>query len=202
MFKLTPLKQGFLGVLAALIVLAVAFAAGIVAAQDGYDPNKDLDADGQIDVVDIQEVSASWNTSGNPRGALMVFSSTATTSGKPTDRRAGMHAICNNEDPRAHFCTIQELEFAWTTTGVHFLDPLSAAWIDNGVFGTTDPSYDGNWSGASKWEGGVGGNTAYPLNCDAWDSNLSSDWGYALAADAIRIVASRCNTVRNVACCR
>ena len=108
MKPVSPFKQALLGGLAALGIAALIFVAGVAVAQEGYDPEKDIDNNGQIDVVDIQEVAESWDTAGSPRGVLHVFQTTATYngSGPAGYGRSGMHAGCRLEDPASHFLSL------------------------------------------------------------------------------------------------
>ena len=68
----SPFKQSFLGtLLAATLVIALGIA-GVALAQQ-YIPERDVNADGHIEPIDVQQVASSWNTSGSPRGTLTVF---------------------------------------------------------------------------------------------------------------------------------
>jgi len=202
--QLTPFKQGFLGGVAAIIVVALFFVASNVAAQDSdYDPTKDIDNNGQIDVLDIQSVAGAWNTAGSPRAPLVVFSTAATFQGSgpgSTYGRRGMHKACNDEDPAAHFCSIQEIENALRTTGVYFATGTQS-WIDNMVLGSLVDGYDGDLTGSSDW---YGGSTIsdYPFNCQSWISNANGSRGLILNTGAISPAAEACDDTHPVACCK
>ena len=66
-----------------------------------------------------------------PVGALIVFSTQAKTTGAGGGR-VGMNAKCAAEDPKAHFCTLQEVHNAFLTSGVYFnTSTAEDSWIDN-----------------------------------------------------------------------
>ncbi|MEZ4768054.1 MAG: hypothetical protein R2844_06455 [Caldilineales bacterium] len=184
-------------------VVLLIFAAGVVVAQEGYDPEKDIDHNGQIDVVDIQEVAESWDTGGSPRGALHVFASSVavTGSGPAAYGRSGMHSICRADDPAAHFCNAQEIENAWKTTGVDFV-ATGQVWVDNAIVGTVNPDYGGDTAAASDWFGGGGGTGDYPYNCNAWTVNTNAGRGLILNSGAISLAAEACDDTHAVACCK
>lgn len=202
MYRLSPFAQSLLGGLTALAIVAAIFAAGVALAQDGFDPEKDIDNNGQIDVVDIQEVAESWNTAGSPRGALSVYASTAqvTGSGPAAYGRSGMHSVCRTEDPASHFCNAQEIENAWKTTGVDFV-ATGQVWVDNAVVGTINPDYGGDTQTASDWYGGnaVGD---FPYNCNAWTNNANAARGLILNTGAISLAVESCDDTHAVACCK
>ena len=119
MHSLSPFKQGLLGGLTAAVVAGLFFIAASVLAQDGdYDATKDINKDGQVDVIDVQSVAASWNSTGSPRAPLVVFGTSTDYTGSATTGygRRGMHEACRAEDPASHFCTLQEIENAMRTT--------------------------------------------------------------------------------------
>lgn len=202
MRTLSPFTQSLLGSLAALLPVAAVFAAGVALAQDGFDPEKDIDNNGQIDVVDIQEVAESWNTAGSPRGALHVFATSATFNGAgPTGYgRSAMHEACRAEGPASHFCTIQEIENAWKTTGVDIVT-YAQAWVDNAVVGTINPDYGGDTQVASDWYGGsaIGD---YPYDCNAWTVSGNANRGLILNNGAISPAVEACDDTHPVACCK
>jgi hypothetical protein len=202
MKPLSPFKQGFLGGLASLLLVALLVAAGAVLAQEPYDPNKDIDVNGIIDVVDIQEVAASWNTTGSPRGALVVFGTTTEYTGNPSTGygRRGMHEACRLEDPDSHFCSAQEIEYAMMTTGVTFLTH-AAMWVDVVTLGSLADGFNGIWVAASDWYGGSS-DTSYPYNCNGWTSASSEYWGYALNTGALGPSFGHCNATHPIACCK
>lgn len=186
MKTLTPFKQSFLGTLAAFLFIAGIFAAGVIFAQSGYDPNRDVNADGQIDTVDIQEVASSWNTAGSPRGTLTVFASTTVITDVTTvGGRIGMGRICLGEDPVSHFCTVQEVEAALRTVGVVFQDSFTStsSWLDSIV----DPPY-------RDWSHG---------NCQGWTSS-GDDSAYIITQDG-QLQLRNCHPAygtASVACCK
>ena len=202
MKQFTPFKQGLFGGLAAIGVILLIFAAGVVVAQEGYDPEKDIDHNGQIDVIDIQEVAESWHNGGSPRGALHVFAgSVSVNGGGPAGySRAGMHAACRADDPASHFCNIQEIENAWKTTGVDFV-ATGQVWIDNAVLGTNDPGYTGDIAAVSDWYGGsaIGD---YPYNCQAWTNSNNAARGYILNTAALSFASDACDDTHPIACCK
>lgn len=202
MRRLTPFRQGMLGGLAAIAVVALVFAAGIVFAQEGYDPEKDIDNNGQIDVIDIQDVAASWETAGSPRGVLHVFNSNVTVNGGgPVGYgRSGMNAACRAEDPASHFCTIQEVENAWKTTGIDFV-LTGQSWIDNAIVATVNSDYNGDATGASDWYGGTAMGD-YPYNCGAWTLSTNTARGLILNLGAISPASETCDDVHPIACCK
>ena len=202
MKPVSPFKQALLGGLAALGIAVLIFVAGVAVAQEGYDPEKDIDNNGQIDVVDIQEVAESWDTAGSPRGVLHVFQTTATYngSGPAGYGRSGMHAGCRLEDPASHFCTIQEIENAWKTTGVAFV-ATSQSWVDNAIVGTVNSDYAGDTSMASDWYGG-NANGDFPYNCNGWINSTNAGRGLILNDGAISPAAEACDDTHPIACCK
>jgi hypothetical protein len=202
MRTLSPFKQGFLGGLIALGVAVLIFVAGAALAQEGYDPEKDVDNNGQIDVIDIQEVAESWDTAGSPRGVLHVFATSAQFNGAgPAGYgRSGMHDACRAEDPSSHFCTIQEIENAWKTTGVDFV-ASGLSWVDNAIVGTVNSDYAGDTQVSSDW---YGGNAAgdYPYNCNAWTINTNTGRGLILNNGAISPAVEACDDVHPISCCK
>ena len=79
-------------------------------------------------------VTKSDSSEAEPAGTLYVFSTSAKTDGSPPDGggRVGMNAMCSAEDPNAHFCTVQEVEFAMLRSGVYFnSSKTEESWIDN-----------------------------------------------------------------------
>jgi hypothetical protein len=203
MTKLSPYKQGFLGGIVAFCVVAVFFVASTALAQDGdYDPTKDIDNNGQIDVLDIQSVAGAWNTAGSPRAPLVVFatSSTYQGNGPATYGRRGMHQACHDEDPAAHFCSIQEIENALRTTGVYF-DSGAQAWVDNMILGTLADGYDGDVTGNSDWYGGSGTGD-YPYNCQGWINSANAARGIILNTGTISPATEACDDTHPIACCK
>jgi hypothetical protein len=200
---LSPFKQGFLGGLTSLVVLGLLFiVATVVAQEDEYDALKDIDKNGQVDVLDVQSVAAAWNSTGSPRAPLVVFNTVAvyTGAGPEAYGRRGMHEACRSEDPASHFCTAQEIENAMRTTGVTFMSH-QAAWVDVVTLGSLSDTFDGNWVATSDWYGGSS-DASYPYNCSGWTSANSAYWGYALNTGAIGPSFGHCNATHPVACCK
>ena len=112
-----------------------------------------------------------------PSGVLYVFPSTATTNGYPGGRSV-IGDICPTEDPDAHFCSQEEIENAWGTTGVYFNNPFPQSWVD---YYTT-------------WEAGVAS------NCGGW--NLDSTTGKAIQENVSYAVPVSCVFNQPVACCK
>jgi hypothetical protein len=201
---LSPFKQGFLGGLTVLVFVALFFVAATVVAQDGeYDATKDIDKNGAVDVLDVQSVAAAWNSTGSPRAPLVVFATAGDYTGAgPAGYygRRGMHELCRQEDPAAHFCTVQEIENAMRTTGVSFTSH-AAMWVDSAVLGTLSDSFDGNLLAGSDWYGGTT-STDYPLNCAGWTSDSGTHWGYSINTGAIAPAVGACSYAHPVACCK
>lgn len=204
MKSLSPFQQGFVGGLGALALCAlILFGISVLAQDDAdYDAAFDVNHDGEIDVLDIQTVAGAWSSVGSPRGTLQVFRTTATYNGlnAPGHGRYGMHEACRQEDPASHFCTIQEIENAWRTTGVSFLS-ASQMWIDNAIIGTLADGYDGNVIGNSDW---IGGSTSsfQPYNCNAWRSSSNDGRGMILNIGAITPANEACDDIHPIACCK
>lgn len=202
MSHLSPFKQSFLGALAALLVFAVVFVAGAVLAQE-YDPVKDINADGRIDAIDIQQVASSWNTAGSPRGTLQVFSSSTTTTGNPAavvgaSSRRGMTLICHIDDPDAHFCTAHEIENALLTTGVDFSGLAATSWLDHMDLRTIYESYGGDLY-LSSWANAVNA----PRNCYGWHDTAAGYYGITIIEGGQYLTnGALCTSELPVACCR
>lgn len=204
MQPLSPFKQSFLGTLVAL-ALVIALGAGGAALAQEYFPQRDVNADGRIDTLDIQQVASSWNTSGSPRGTLTVFASSTATGAAPAQARAGMGDLCSLDDPDAHFCTLQEINAAFGSAGVQFQTPFPAAWVDfirastisrpNGVDNYTTTNY--GWRGA--------GNTTDPFyvqNCNGWTNTAAGSYGTIIQSGAENYAQTTCNLSYPVACCK
>ena len=204
MKTLSPLKQSFVGaLLAAALIVALGIAGAAVAQQ--YIPERDVNADGRIDAVDIQQVASSWNTSGSPRGTLTVFVSSATTSAAPADARAGMGALCLQDDPTAHFCTLQEIDAAFMSTGVVFQAPFPAAWVDQIRRSTLSRpnGADTYTTTIDYWRGAA--NTSDPFyvqNCNGWTSTSAMGYGTVIQAGAENYTQVLCSQSYPVACCK
>ena len=132
-------------------------------------------------------------TSVIPSGVLYIFSSTATTTGNAGGRSA-IQQICPSEDTSAHFCSIYEIESAWTTSGVLFNHPFPKAWIDFpnrlGTLAYTTAGYPFNseWSGAGT--------------CDTWTSSLNIKNGRTIYESAFDIAGETCDASLPIACCK
>jgi hypothetical protein len=204
MKPLSPFKQSFLGTLLALALVLALGAAGLALAQE-YLPNRDVNADGVIDTLDIQQVASSWNTSGSPRGTLTVFTSSSTTNGAAADGRAGMGALCRVNDPDAHFCTLEEINNAFGSTGVVFVTPFPMAWVDmirhrniarpNGA----DTYSTGNyyWRGVES-----SADPFYIQNCNGWTNANGASYGTIIMLNAENYTQVTCNQPLPVACCK
>lgn len=177
--------------------------AGVVAAQEYY-PVRDVNADGRIDTVDIQEVASSWNTSGSPRGTLVVFTTTMATTGAPSDARAGMGNLCRAVDPDAHFCTVQEIGSAFLEGGVVFQTPFPMAWIDDirrisTTRSISEYSYqtvDETWTGRNR------GYFTEVANCYGWTNAAAEHYGSLIAANGTNLGSTSCSQLYPVACCK
>ncbi len=132
-------------------------------------------------------------TSAIPSGVLYIFPSTATTDGDAGGRSA-IQQICPSEDTGAHFCSIYEIENAWTTSGVFFKHPFTKSWIDfPNRFGTlayTSAGYPyvSEWSGAGT--------------CDTWTSSLNIKNGRTIYESAFEIAGETCDASLPIACCK
>ena len=114
-----------------------------------------------------------------PTGALIVFSTTAKTSGAGGGR-VGMNAKCAEEDPNAHFCTSTEVQNAASSTGVYFeSSPSEDSLIDD------------------IGQGNLNGD-----NCLGWTTNSSSLGGKILARNAKWIQSINCEVTLPIACCK
>ena len=121
--------------------------------------------------------------SASPSGVLYVFATDAYTDGKPGGR-PGMNAICTAEDPESFFCTIQEIETAFQTTGVYFPEDdriRNPSWIDN-----VDLSEE-HWAVNS---------------CGGWNTDFGIEQGTTLQRTAARIRMQSCNVENPVTCCK
>ena len=202
---MSPFKQSFVGTLAAIAVVGAVLVAGVVTAQE-YIPVRDVNADGRIDTMDIQEVASSWSTSGSPRGTLLVFTTIQATTGTPIDARAGMGTLCRAVDPDAHFCTLQEIGSALLDGGVTFQTPFPTAWVDNirrtsatlSVSGTTYQTVDDIWKGIDT----SSGNWFYAQNCNGWTSAAAGGYGTTVEANGSNFMQATCNLPYPVACCK
>ncbi len=139
----------------------------------------------------------------NPaRGTLVVFGTSEDYTGAnaPGYGRLGMHNACRSEDPESHFCSIQEIENGFRTTGVTFMTH-SALWVDNVIIGSLSDTYDGNWVGVSDWAGG-NGSSDHPLNCSAWRQENATYWGLSVNTGAISPSLGPCSSAHPIACCK
>jgi hypothetical protein len=113
-----------------------------------------------------------------PSGVLYIFPSTATTDGD-AGGRSGIHQICPSEDSDAHFCSVNEIENSWDTTGIFFSDPFPDSWVEK---------TDENWAGS--------------VDCSGWKNNTSSVYGASIESNARLLDNTNCNTTLPVACCK
>lgn len=204
MKSLSPFRQSFFGTLAALALVVVLGVGGAALAQE-YMPQRDVNTDGRIDAVDIQQVASSWNTSGSPRGTLTVFASSATTGAAPAQARAGMGDLCRLDDPDAHFCTLQEINAAFMGSGVRFQTPFPAAWVDFIRSSTISrPSGSDSYSTTNYGWRGVGNTTDpfYVQNCNGWTNTAAGSYGTIIQANAENYAQTTCNLSYPVACCK
>jgi hypothetical protein len=201
MSNLSAFKQGFLGGLAALVVAALIFVAGAVAAQEGIDPVDETGNSGRSNTAELPTV-LSPNAVDSTGGVLTVFQTTATYNGAgPAGYgRSAMYAACRLEDPSSHFCTIQEIEMAWKTTGIDML-ATGQAWIDNAIVGTVENGYNGDATSVSDWYGG-NATGDHPYNCNAWTNNLNAARGLILNDGAISPATEACDDIHPIACCK
>ena len=174
--------------------------AGIALAQQ-YIPERDVNADGLINTVDIQQVASSWNTSGSPRGTLSVFASTTTTSAAPTDARAGWVRSAG-WTTRRHFCTLQEsTRFMY---GVRSRRPSPPrGWTSSGAAISPTNGSDNYNTTNDYWRGAA--NTADPFyvqNCNGWTSTGAGAYGTIIQAGAENYIQAFCNQSYPVACCK
>jgi hypothetical protein len=202
---MSPLKQSFFGTLAALFLVAAVLIGGAVAAQEYY-PVRDVNADGRIDTLDVQQVASSWNTSGSPRGTLLVFTTAQTTTGAATNARAGMGELCRAVDVDSHFCTLQEISSALLEGGVTFQTPFATAWVDNirrtsaqvTVSATIHQTIGDLWKGTDT----QAANWFYVQNCNGWTSTITTGYGTILEANGSGYTQAACNLVYPVTCCK
>ncbi len=135
--------------------------------------------------------------------ALVIFSSSTVVDGNPGGRSA-MNDVCASQDPASHFCSLTEIEDAWTSGGVRFQSPFVRAWVDNPYLGTVVTyRITGSWVD-SRWKDN--------LVCDGWSANNVSTEGtwidnngqglnIEIASDGTYVHAF-CNELHNVACCK
>lgn len=204
MQPLSPFRQSLLGTLVAFALVMALGVAGAALAQQ-YVPERDVNADGHIDTLDIQQVASSWNTSGSPRGTLTVFATVQTTAGAATHARAGMGELCRTVDADAHFCTLQEINAAFVSGGVQFQTPFPAAWVDfirsstisrpSGVdtYNTTNFGWRGAASDVDPF---------YVRNCNGWTSAAAGGYGTIIQANGENYAQVACNLTYPVACCK
>ena len=200
MDKISPFKQSFLGWVTALIIIALIFTAGVAVAQWELDPEDVVSILGQSGDADLSAVDTVNSVASG--GALQVFQTVATYngSGPAGYGRSGMHAGCRAEDPDSHFCTLQEIENAWKTSGVDFV-LVGQAWVDNAVVGTIDSGYSGDFTIVSDWYGGSASGD-YPYNCNAWTNSTNTARGLIMNDGAISPATEACDDIHPIACCK
>jgi len=129
-----------------------------------------------------------------PSGVLYVFSSTTTSDGNAGGRSL-MGDICPTEDPDSHFCSLHEIENAWTTTGVYFNSAFQTSWVDVPVkLGSIHVLDSGQYSG-SVWHG-------QDENCGSWNSSDSDYSGRVITDNASVVGGQNCGMPVPVACCK
>lgn len=120
-----------------------------------------------------------------PTGALYVFSTSAKTNGKAGGRVA-MHIMCSAEDPNAHFCTHDEIQYAMLRNGVYFgSSTTEESWIDWIDYSEINDTYD--WSF---------------YNCKSWTYSAYPDQGVTLNSNAYDITWEYCEKSLSLACCK
>ena len=201
MSKLSPTKQMLLGWLTALLVFALLFAAGKVAAQQVFSPEDAVAEVGQSEAPGSatgEAVSALAGVS----GVLQVFSTNSSYNGAgPAGyARSGMDAACRAQDSESHFCTLQEIENAWKTGGVNFI-LTGQSWVDNAVTGTIDPGYTGDFQVVSDWYGG-NADGDHPYNCNAWTNSTNPARGLIINSGAISPAVEACDDIHPISCCK
>jgi hypothetical protein len=212
-------KKGLLVVVGLLVATGI-FLAGLLTAQQLYNPARIGDSGaGASNLDNISDLEGSCQPICNQRGTLTVYQSTDHVSGRVHIRnregqglshRAAMHAICQQEDPESHFCSIQEIEHAWRTSGVYFHIPsdrydnlTNYSWVDDAKLGSILDSYheDPNQKAKSDWWGG-NGEDDYPLNCYAWSEDDPGLKGLALSIDVATVEPQDCEFEIAVTCCK
>jgi len=131
-----------------------------------------------------------------PPGVLYVFPSTATMDGS-AGGRDDMGDICFTQDPESHLCSLQEIENAWVTTGVHFSNSFSKSWVDNPSFlGTIYPDSSGDPRNSSWGSVGEYG------NCASWSLDIAGPYGTVILASGAEIFYEDCDSELPIACCK
>jgi len=116
-----------------------------------------------------------------PVGALIVFSTTAKTTGAGGGRK-GMNAKCAAEDITAHFCSFNEIENAILSSGV-FFNTTAESWTDY-------LDYDKNYV---RYSWGTS-------NCEQW-TKKSTAGGKTINGNG-STGGGDCNESLSVACCK
>jgi hypothetical protein len=132
-------------------------------------------------------------------GPLFVFSSLATTDGT-AGGRSGMNDICASEDPDSHFCSLNEIEYAWMIKGVKFNSNFSGAWLDSQQLGTVIKHLATGQDTLSTW--------GRDYSCGGWTSTDS--WGEFILDGGARLnwegadggIYIYCSEVHPVTCCK
>lgn len=184
---------------------ASSFAASSHGHDDRYFTENELttaDGGGEVHWDNLTDVPRQV-TQSPARGTLQVFGTSTSYNGNPATGygRRGMHEACRLEDPESHFCSIQEVENAFRTTGVTFLTH-GAMWVDNVILGSLSDTYDGDWFAASDWYGGGSSSSDYPLNCGGWTQSTSAAYGFAINTGAISPSIAVCDSTHPIACCK
>jgi hypothetical protein len=178
----------FVGVL----ILMVMIGSAVIGAVSGIASRSSANGPSKVFLPLVMKAMKLIPTSGS--GVLYVFPTTTTTAGSPSAWRAGMHDICIVEDPESHFCSLEEIEHAWVTTGVQFEHMPSVSWLDTASLATlVDPV-----NGTSEWNITVGSKA----NCDGWRSTDPADEGTILMGNGLGPYTENCDVVLPVACCK
>jgi len=134
-----------------------------------------------------------------PSGVLYVFPSTTTTDGDAGGRSL-MGDICPTEDPNAHFCSVHEIENAWSTTGVYFHSSFQQSWVDyptnlgTKVIKSDYNNADSSWASDSpNYKRG---------NCWGWTNNADDKYGVAIRDYAVTLESLSCDEALPLACCK
>jgi hypothetical protein len=147
-------------------------------------------------VIQVFPLVVSSKAAEAPPGVLYIFSSTATTDGSAGGRNT-IGDICPTEDTGSHFCSLHEIETAWTSNGLHFSDPFPMSWVDNpNLLGTLYPDSNGDpkdslWASIGPYG-----------NCASWTHNVSGAFGTAVGSSGVNISSMDCVNSLPVACCK
>ena len=179
------MKRKFFALALVIIVIFIS------AASDNYSPN--LKNATPLDLPIVLNGIADHTQEYNPIGALIVFSSIATTKGG-AGGRAGMNALCSAENPVSHFCSLYEVENAFFS-GVYFDYQFSESWIDLPYkLGSRFPNPDHGYIPIN--------NSNWTLNsCNGWTSISDLNYGHSIGDTASSMSTDKCDESLHVACC-